>query len=244
MRKQSVCLNRMANSTCSKFFIVLVVHFCFTFFRERARVCVCASSPGLSFPFFPPFVLWFLWDFRLILKSLVSWFNAKNQIVMLHSIYRYKTYAIRLSFGTNKWNEPANEQTNERTIEWISEQMQTIKCRAWIIFKNKRARMIFAVAAAATKNAYTTKAGLFYKQRNQSHTHLYSRAHTQFYAYTWLVCARVSWEFDVYMPKNFAYTHTHISMGCCCCLCLCFCRWFSFLFPFFYSLRTDLLICV
>lgn len=79
-----VCMNRMVNSTCSKFFIVLawlwlwlllLLRFCFTFF---ACARVCASSPGLSFPFFSPFELWFLWDFRLILKSFVSWFNGKE----------------------------------------------------------------------------------------------------------------------------------------------------------------------
>lgn len=154
---------------------------------------------------------------------------------MLHSIYRYKTYAIRLK------SERTNG-TNERTIEWTSEQMLTIKCRAWVIYKNKWARMTSTVAAASasTRSAYITKAGSLYKQRvHRTHTHTHSLTYTRIYAYTiYMAGARASWEFDTHIwkknPRIHSILHTFPHFCCCClCLCLCFCCWFSFLFPFF-----------
>lgn len=116
--------------------------------------------------------------------------------------------------------ERTNKKTNERTIEWTSEQMLTIKCRAWVIYKNKWARMTSTVAAASasTRSAYITKAGSLYKQRvHRTHTHTHSLTYTRIYAYTiYMAGARASWEFDTHIWKKIHestayYTHSRTS---------------------------------
>lgn len=80
--------------------------------------------------------------------------------------------------------------------------------------------MISAVAAtaAATKNAYITKAGLFYKQRSHTYSHTILRIHMARSRARFMRIRRI------HARNLYFYTNTHtFSRGFCCCLCFCFC---------------------
>lgn len=106
----------------------------------------------------------------------------------------------------------------ERANDQVSKQMETIKCRVWVIYKNKWARM--------------TSAELLYKHRTHRQITRSTRIHMPRMGERSARSRASKCIFD---------THSHSTFPCLCCFCLCFCCWFTLLFSLFFP---DLLICV